>query len=355
MGTPLSKDVIEGQRQSRAQIERENFVEPRQQRAESPARQEPNPPAVDARSYGTSFDGAQGSLFARMVERDVPLLMQKYFKKPGDPNNSQRDSKVREVFRRTPSKTKNRSAEQSARYTGAQGARPAGQARQSNFPGYQSRSRAGGSRSARSRNDDGPRRGNNRRRDQKEPLTEEEKQYLKERTEQNSPKEIKFEPGKLSRETFSGMGSATASDEFGMSELFGEKLLLVRKYLDHEFIQWDSKEQKADVMAAAETLRAVRAGGKPDVEGDQTKTASPTSGNGDEKAQALMQKLIAGEYAKFKKLGVNDVLGHVERIVHRNETFYPDDEESLLEKVKSIMPASRASNKGREARNRVTV
>ena len=255
------------------------------------------------------------------------------------------------------------SGEQSARRTGAREAVPASQAHKSRFPNDQSsfqrkgdarlvqsrRSRTGRPRSDRNRDDAEPRRRNrdakrgigenNRRGPQEEPMTGEERQYLKEKSEQESPKDITFEPMEFSRETFSGMGSATASDEWGMSELLGEKLLLARKYLDREFIQWDNKEQKADVMAVAKKLRAVSAEGKSD---NQAKKASPTSGDGDEQAQALMQKLFAGEYAEFEKLVTNDVLGHVERNVHRNETFYPDDEKSLLAKVKSIMPAKRA-------------
>lgn len=226
------------------------------------------------------------------------------------------------------------------------------------------RSRVGRPRASRDSDNPEPRRrnrgaeqrfdGGNRRGPKKENWTPEERQYLKEKAERKSQFKVQeYEPVEFSREAFVGMAPATASNELGMSEILGERLLLARKYLDREFIQWDSKEQKADVMAVVEKLKAVRAGEKQNRGVEKAETGSLTSGNGHQQAQTLMQKLIAGEYAKFKKLGENDILGHVERHVHRNDSFYPDDEKSLLEKVRSIMPAEQASKGGRRARNGV--
>ena len=398
----------------------------------TPAGREAKQPTVDARSFGASPEGAPGPLLIRKMNEN-PIFQSRdhrsgngvqshpnndsdnfrwdssdgrhnYQQRPpsersifqsrgppssnvqslpnNDPNNFRRNSfEESDSFQqRSPRDQSARyNKEESAHYSGAQKAKPFGQAHRTLFPkGHSSfqkqgegrppqlgRSQAGRSRSARTRNDGRPRRRNrdaengigenDRRRHQREPLTEEEQKYMKEKTERKSPKDIKFEPVEFSRETFNGMGSTTGSDEWGMSELLGGQLVLARKYLDREFIQWDSKQHKADVMAVAEKLRAVRTEGKTNGEGKKAKKDSPMSGNGDQQAQALMQKLLAGEYAMFKRLGARDVLGHVERQVHRNETFYPDDEKSLLEKVKSIMPAERASNTGRRARNEVTV
>lgn len=154
----------------------------------------------------------------------------------------------------------------------------------------------------------------------------------------------------LSRETLAGLGPATASDEWGMSEMLGERLLLARKHLDREFIQWDSKEQKADVMAVVEKLKASRRI-KP-TERDK-ETATTASGKGDQQAQALMQKLFGGSYDKFKRLGEKDILGHVERYVHRNDSYYPEDEKSLLETVRSILPVEQASKAGRGGKKEI--
>lgn len=132
--------------------------------------------------------------------------------------------------------------------------------------------------------------------------------------------------------------------------MLGERLLLARKYLDREFIQWDSREQKADVMAVVEKLKAARKGGKTNVDEDESREASSTSSKGNQQAQVLMQKLFAGNYGNFKTPGQHDILGHVERHVHRNDSFYPDDEKSLLEKVRSILPIEKTSRAGRGAR-----
>ena len=259
--------------------------------------------------------------------------------------------------------------EGSARYTGAQTSRNTNRASKTGFladkpkfqgrttsdegrPAQPRRSRFGHPRS--SRDSDyperrprtrGPEQGfdSDRRRGPKvENWTKEEQQYLKEKAERKSQFIVReYVPVELSREALTGMAPATASDESGMSEMLGERLLLARKYLDREFIQWDSKEQKADVMAVVEKLNAIRAGVKANGSVKEAETTSPTSANGDERAQTLMQKLIAGEYAKFKRPGGHDVLGNVERHLQRNDSFYPDDEKSLLETVRSIMPAVR--------------
>ncbi len=341
---------------------------------------EVNQSAVDARSLGVRPEGAQGSPLIRRVlrddfnERQGPSERSIY-----QPRNLQDDNGAQTLPRNDTNIFQQRSPrevdsfqqrpaqDESARYTGVQRAGTAGQNHQTRFPRDQSsfqnrsstgegrapqasRSRPGRPRASRDNDDSEPKRrkrgaerdsgGKTRPGAKVEKWTEEEQQYLKEHEERKAPKALEFEPVEFSRETFAGMGPATPSDEWGMSEMLGERLLLARNHLDGEFIQWDSKEQKADVMAMAEKLKAVGRGRKP-------------SGNEDEQAQALMHKLLAGEYAKFKRPGEKDVLGLVEMHVHRNDSFYPDDEKSLLDKVRSIMPAQQASKVGREARNEV--
>ena len=180
--------------------------------------------------------------------------------------------------------------------------------------------------------------------------TEEEQQYFKEKTERESQKSLEYEPAALSRETFTGMGPATASDEWGMSEMLGERLLRAREHLDQDFVQWDSKEQKADVMAVVAKLKAVRTATPTDGGAGTAQGATSKSGIIDQQAQALMQKLLGGNYDKFKRSGEKDVLGLVERYVHRNDSYFPDDERSLLEKVRSILPAEQVSNAARGGR-----
>ena len=336
-----------------------------------------NPPAIDARSLGASIDKAQRPLIrkelldSRLDRQDSSgrSISQFPYPRGGDGDKS----------------GKNRSPQlphqkDSTRYTGARAekAPQTYQARsQRSQTNFQGRAMGGESRSAQPRrsgprpprtargSDDSERqrrkRGIGQRFDldnlnypKEENWTAEERQYLEERKERKSESKVRvYEPETLSKEIFTRTAPATASDELGLGKMLGERLLLATKYLDREFMQWDSKEQKADVMAVVEKVKAVRRGGNPKRDVAKTESASPKPENGDQQAQTLMQKLIAGEYAAFRKLGENDILGHVERHVHRNDSFYPEDEKSLLEKVRSIMPAGRVSKVGERARNEV--
>ena len=284
------------------------------------AGQEVNQP-VDARSLGAMPEGAQGPSLVKKV------LWGSSVEKQVSPEGSRFQS------RNPPGGN----GVQSQRVGGRVG-RP--RASRNNEDSEPKRRQRGGGQGSNRENRFGPK---------EEQWTKEEKQYLEEKAERQSQKPEHYEPVESSKEAFIGIGPATASDEWGMIEMLGERLLLARKLLDRKFIQWDSKEQKADVMAVVEKLKAVRRGRKPN--GDM-KTASPTSANGDQQAQALMQKLIAGEYAKFRKSKKPDVLGQVEMSVHRNDSFYPDDEKSLLEKVRSILPGQ-ALKGGRSATNKM--
>ena len=306
------------------------------------AGQEVNQP-VDARSLGARPERAQGPSLIKKALWDYPV------EKQVSPEGSRFQS-------RNPP---DGNGVQSHALTDMDNSRQSFPIRQ-NGPGQRVGGRVGRPRASRNNDDSEPKRrkrgggqGSNRENrfgPNEEQWTKEEKQYLKEKAERQSQKPEHYEPVESSKEAFIGIGPATASDEWGMTEMLGERLLLARKYLDRKFIQWDSKEQKADVMAVVEKLKAVRGGGKPN--GDM-QTASPTSANGDQQAQALMQKLIAGEYAKFRKSKKPDVLGQVEMSVHRNDSFYPDDEKSLMEKVRSILPAEQALKGGRSATNKM--
>ena len=333
---------------------------------------EVNQPVVDARSLGASPEAAQGSKFVRKILKDFPEMRirnsKKLLSKPpilqGDNGIQGNVSQVVDSFQQRPSGREDTSQAFQIRSSGRDNTRQAFQTRlpkdQTNFQdrtttgkgrsilpahslaGRPRASRDGEISKTRSRKRGTEQNSNhdNHRDRKREEWTAEERQYLKEKAERESQKPLTFEPVEHSRENFAGMGPATASDEWSMSEMFRERLVLAKKYLDQGTLQWDSKEQKADVMAVVEKLKAVR-GGNPNEVMETAKTISLMSGNGDQQAQALMQKLFAGEYEKFKRLEQNDVLGHVERHVHRNGSFYPGDEKSLLEKVRSIMPAER--------------
>lgn len=346
-----------------------------------------NPPAIDARSLGAGIDDAQRPLIRKEMwdsgldrqDSSGRSISQSRYPRGGDGDQRHPSTDIG-TFRQLSFGGKNRSPQlphqkDSARYTGAR-AENAPRAYQTDSPRSRTNSRGramgGEGRSAqpRRRRPERPRPARNidgselqrRKRRVEQSLglsdliyfkegdcTAEEVQYLEEKKERKSESKVRvYEPEKLSKEIFIETAPATASDELGLTNMLRERLLLATKYLKREFIQWDSKEQKADVMAVVEKLKAVKRGENPVA---KTESASPKPMNGDQQAQFLMQKLIAGEYAAFKKLGENDILGHVERHVHRNDSFYPEDEKSLLEKVSSIMPAGRVPKVGGGARN----
>ena len=348
-----------------------------------------NPPAIDARSFGAGIDEAQRPLIRKEMWGSRPdrqdssgrSISQSRYPRGGDGEQSHPSTDMG-TFQQRSFGGKNRSPQlphqkDSARYTGAR-AEKAPQAYQTRSPRSRTNSRGramgGEGRFAQPRRNRPERQGAARNMDDSElqrrkrraeqscglselidfkakDWTAEELQYLEEKKERKSESKVReYEPEKLSKEIFVETAPATASDELGLTTMLGERLLLATKYLDREFIQWDSKEQKADVMAVVEKLKAVRRGGNPVA---KTESTSPKPVNGDQQARFLMQKLIAGKYAAFRKLGENDTLGHVKRHVHRNDSFYPEDERSLLEKVKSIMPAGRVPKVGGGARNEV--
>ena len=367
-GVPLNKDIIEGTVTARSSdggrsttfsggrkiriLQQQGTVKtiPRAPipRAGMPVSQEVNQPAVDSRGLGVKLEGAPGSFLMTNVRREGPspeVTSGFQQRSPPKGQNSSQQSSPRD---------------ESASYTSIHRSQKPGQTPQTSFQVRNPKGEGRSTRSDRNRVDRSElrrqKRGSgwsNRGGPEREVRTEEEHQYLKETAELKSQKPVQYEPVEFSKETFSGMGPATVSDEWGMSEMLGERVRLAENFIDREFIQWDSKEQKADVMAVVAKLKAVREGRKPNGNDQEAKEASPTSRNGHQQAQALMQKLFAGEYAKFKRLREDDVLGHVERHVHRNDSFYPEDEKSLLEKARSILPAEQALKVGREARKEV--
>ena len=327
-----------------------------------------DPPVSDARSLGARPEESKRSFPSRLDYSSGISLSQSRYPRDGDGDKSHPSTDMGTL--QQPSfggKTRFPPPTDSDLYTGARAEKGSQtyqtHSRRSQF-NFQDRAMGGEGRSAQPRRSrpKGPRvaRGSddsepNRRKrgvEQKSDLdninhlkeddwTAEERQYLKEKKERKSEFKVQvYEPENISKEMFGKTAPATASDELGLSNMLGERLLLATKYLDQEFIPWDSKEQKADVMAVVEKLKAVKRGGNP-------------KGNVDQQTQSLMQKLIAGEYAAFRQLGGNDILGHVERHVHRNDSFYPEDEKSLLEKVRSIMPAGLGPKVGGSARNEV--
>lgn len=378
-GVPLNKDVVEGSRRGRSSDEGRFTMFPRGRqpspRAGMLAGREAAQSVVDARSLGARPEGAQGSSLIRNIRMDAP-------------RGERRGPSERSIFqprnlqggngaRSQPLEDMNGFQRRSTRTPRAENA---GQASQTSFsrgpisfqartqkggdrPPQRGRSRGGRSRDSHNSDESEPRRrtrgdrggfdrGKRSSPDQKT-WTEDELQYLKEKATLVSPQSLEYEPVEISRGAFTGMGPATASDEWGMSEMLWERLLLAKKYLDQEYIQWDSKEQKADVMAVVEKLKAIRRAKPTNGDEGKAKEATSVSADGHQQAQALMQKLFGGSYEKFRRPQEGDILGHVERYVHRNDSYYPEDEKSILKKVRSILPAEQAPRSTRRVKKDV--
>ncbi len=170
----------------------------------------------------------------------------------------------------------------------------------------------------------------------------EEKEYFEEKREKEAAKLKEFDP-KLSQAGFNNVRPAVVSGPQGMGALLGDRLLLARRFLNNEFMIWDSKEQKADVITLAEQLKAERRR-KSTQEGAEK---SPTLSEAQAQTDALMQKLWGGKYELVRPTQEKDIIGHVARQTDRNESYYPEDEKTLLEKIKTLLPAGQASNVGK--------
>ena len=179
---------------------------------------------------------------------------------------------------------------------------------------------------------------------------DEEKEYFKQKEAAEAQKTLPFNPEDVSVNTYTGVGPALVSGIHGMSEVLGERLLLAQKYLDGGFIQWDSKEQRADVMTLVERLK---------IKEEEVKHDKPAGNNNslpsitEAQTQELMQKLLGGKYTMVKPRPGKDILGNVAMHVDRNESYFPADQESLLEKVRSILPAEGVKPRGSNAKQAV--
>lgn len=169
-----------------------------------------------------------------------------------------------------------------------------------------------------------------------------EKEYFEEKREREAPKVKDFDP-KLPQADLNNVRPAMMSGPGGMGALLGDRLLLARKLLNNEIIIWESKEQKADVTTLAEILKAERQAKSTQEGADKTTTLSGTQAQTD----ALMQKLWGGKYELVRPKQEKDIIGHVARQADRNESYYPEDEESLLEKIRNLLPAEQARNVGK--------
>ena len=194
--------------------------------------------------------------------------------------------------------------------------------------------------------------------------SEEEQDYFKQKEEKEWDRPTDYDPVEVNPETFSGVRPASVASQRGMSEILGERLMLAKRYIQREYIEWQSKEQKADVLILVERLKKeVRESEeskgvdepsqKPQPEERGNENPIHPSDETEQKTQALMQKLFGGNYEFTGFREGKDVLGNVARQVERNKSYYPLDQRSLIEKVTSLMPSGDAARNQRTARAEV--
>lgn len=188
---------------------------------------------------------------------------------------------------------------------------------------------------------------------------DEELEYLKQKRERQSAKSTAYDPEGVDQESFSSVVPAFVSSEHGMSQVLTEKLMLAKGHLEGEHVEWHSKEQKADVMTLVNRLKGIRSEEKQkrlnkDPSSEGTKETPSTSDETEFQTQSLLQKLLGGQYEFTRSQQSKGIMGNVARHTDRNESYFPIDQKSLLEKVKSLLPADdpRRGSKDTKARIR---
>ena len=184
-----------------------------------------------------------------------------------------------------------------------------------------------------------------------EPIwNEEEQEYFQSKRKREAAQTVDYEPASVTEEAFTGIRPAVVSGDWGMSEILDERLMIAKRYLEGEFIEWHSREQKADVMTLVERLK-----GFDDDKKNEHKSGASQSSSSDveDHTQSLLQKLLGGKYELSKPLEGRDIFSHVARYTDRNESYFPDDQKSLLEKVKSLMPKDDQRKSGKTSKSEV--
>ncbi|KAL9098614.1 MAG: hypothetical protein Q9163_005758 [Psora crenata] len=155
---------------------------------------------------------------------------------------------------------------------------------------------------------------------------------------------LKYEPPdeKGLEEGLAGSRPAFVSSWNDISEIMAEQISLASRVLEGEFVQWASKEQRADVLALVERLKHA------DPSLVKGKLDRPTSKPEDAQRQvsALVQKLLAGQYALARPKAPQDVLGTVQMQLDRNQSYFPPDSKALVQEISAVMVGKYAQNRG---------
>lgn len=230
------------------------------------------------------------------------------------------------------------------------------------------RSRSAISRSSRETNGLPRRRKNSRDKvliDHQEETSPEEIEYRKNRhaTQRGSP--VAFKPEQATKESLSRMGPALVVTTHGMSNIILDRLRQIELEREHvvgkvEVLarmkvagippRFENREQEDLTMKRVEQLLSNPTARDSDLEirkgEDETLNRNSKHEIPEVIKDDLVRHMVSGFY-NMRHPAVDDqgdVLGHVGRLANRNGSYRPADEQSLLRKIQTLLPAVSSSS-----------
>jgi hypothetical protein len=218
---------------------------------------------------------------------------------------------------------------------------------------------------------DRPRRGGsdsqNGRIDHSLDVSPEEEEYKKTMEEIKRGSPVAYNPEQPTLESLSGLGPALAVNTHGMSEIVIERLrrmelireravqeveVLARMKVAERTPRFVSKEQEELTMKRVEQILKMQHSHGPDQEagkeGEKVASGENELDIPQEKKDALLHHLLSGSYhlARPAVEDGRDIIGHVARLANSNGSYRPKDEEALLRKIHTLLPAARRTSQG---------
>ena len=183
--------------------------------------------------------------------------------------------------------------------------------------------------------------------------TEAEAAYLKEKAKRDAPSSIAFDPS-IDAEDLSRFGPALCLGQQGMIEIVEEKLdrlapaglrdqgardsELVKDVLSGNFVRFKNGEEFNKVIALAESRAKRSAETRSEEEGKfiESKPIEFETLDEDTKTR-LFTSWLKGEYALQDSSSNIAVLQHLRTATGRNGSYLPKDQDSIAEKVRSLL------------------
>lgn len=190
----------------------------------------------------------------------------------------------------------------------------------------------------------------------------EEMEYTRARQIAQRGSNVAFKPEQPTMESLSHMAPALAVSTQGMSEIVLERLrridldrervvqeveVLARMKVAGLFPRFENNEQEGLTMKRVDQLLSMQPSHNGDTkvekEGEEVLEADSKHDIPEMIKTALVQQLVSGTY-NMRHPAIDDgrdILGHVGRLADRNGSYRPADEQSLLRKIRNLLPADR--------------